>query len=874
MLGWDDPTGMATGAERLFELLSTASVKSAAMLAAGAVAALALRRGSAAARHLAWSVAVAGALSVPALSAVLPAWRIAPAIGRHTPSRDREGAVVAPRLSGPLADARGSAGAARPGDVASTDPVPIERPAGRPSRPALPSYRIPVQRDPRHADASSIAHRFSSAWTPSGILGVWLAGAIISAIPVWLGILSLRRVARGSVPVTDPAMLELARRLAAQVGVRRPVRLIISPARPVPMTWGLRRPIILLPADAAGWTEERLTMALLHELAHVKRWDSLTQLVARAACAAYWFNPLAWLAMARIRREQEQAADDLALDSGLDRHAYAGHLLAIVAGRDVIGSRTLVATAMAASSKLERRLRDILDGRRTRRGPGRRATMLVVAASAVLLPPLAALEPRGEARVVPAVAPSNPWQQPAGGGAALAGAGAISVDSELLAKVREMSFKPPDESMLRRGAVQGLLEVLHDPHSTYIDAKQMADLTRSTTGKLTGIGAQLGMSDGRVTVLTPLPDSPAAKAGLRAGDVIEAINGRPTEGIDAVEAVRRIVGKEGEVVRLQVKHADGRTAELAITRGVVQIRSVRGFRAAGDREDFLLDPDRATGYIAIQTFAQDTPGALRAAIDDLKARKVKGLILDLRGCPGGFLDAAIDSARLFLSKGTIVTIRKRDRADRPIAADGPDAAPGADLSLIVLVDGSTASAAEIFTGALKENHRAIVVGSRTVGKGSIQSIVPLKDGGAVRLTTAYYLLPYGRDIDRHEGKADWGVDPTDGFYVPLDGLALEAMLRRRSERGRIVEPAPAAAKVTPESIEHDEFDAPLAAALRAMSAWSNHGQVVGTGFPLSEQASRLKGLDEARSRRRALLDDLKKVEKQIGELEPGTAGRP
>jgi carboxyl-terminal processing protease len=377
-------------------------------------------------------------------------------------------------------------------------------------------------------------------------------------------------------------------------------------------------------------------------------------------------------------------------------------------------------------------------------------------------------------------------------------------------------------------------------------------------------------------VLSPLPDSPADRAGVRPGDVIEAIDGRQTAGIDAVEAVRRILGKEDEIVRLKVKHTDGRTDELAIVRAVVRIRSVHGFRSTRDREDFLFDPEHATGYIAISSFTADTPGELKAAIEDLKGRQARGLVLDLRNCPGGLLAAATDSARLFLAKGTIVTVRARGQADRSIAADGPGAAPGSDLSLIVLVDGSTASAAEIFAGALKENGRAIVVGSRTFGKGSIQSIVSLKGGGAIRLTTAYYLLPDGRDIDRHEGKADWGVDPTDGFYVPLDGPALEAMMRRRSERGRIGGPAPAAApgKVTPESIERDERDPPLAAALRAMSAWSATGQFARTGLPLSEQAVRLKGLDEARARRRALLDDLKKIEKEIGELESGAAGHP
>ena len=611
---------------------------------------------------------------------------------------------------------------------------------------------------------------------PSWILVAWAVGAILSAMPVLLGMLSLRRVTRGSIPATDPVLLELVRRLSAQAGVRRPIRLIRSPSRTIPMTWGLFRPIILLPDDAASWPEGRLTTALLHELAHVRRRDFLTQLTARAACVAYWFNPLAWLALARVRREQEHAADDFALECGLDRHGYAVDLLAIVTGRSLSGPRAAVATAMAVPSRLERRLRGILDDRRPRRGPGRRAMALIAAASAILVVPLASLEPRSEARIAPRPSQLAPAQQPAG-------ADGVSVDSELLAKVRELSVKPADEAALRQGAARGLLDALQDPHSKYIDARRMAELTRDTTGRLTGIGAQLDKDGPRLIVIAPLPDSPAARAGLRARDVIETIDGQPTAGIEVHEAVRRIIGKEGEVVRLGVKHADGRAEELAITRGVVRIRSVRGFRAAADREDFVLDPEHKIGYIAINQFVADTPDALKAAIADVKDRGVKGLIIDLRGSPGGLLDAATGAVRLFLAKGTIITIRKRGQADAAVEADGSDA-PAAGLSLIVVVDGTTASSAEIFTGALKDNGRAIVVGSRTYGKGSIQSIVKLKeDAGAVMLTTAYYRLPGGRDIDRHEGSADWGVDPTDGYYVPVDGPALEAMTRRRIERG-------------------------------------------------------------------------------------------
>src|SRR5262249_55729435 len=148
------------------------------------------------------------------------------------------------------------------------------------------------------AEVPLIVKVFRVVWTRSRALGAWGLGVLVSGVPVLLGMLSLRRVARESRPVTDPARLELARDLAARLGLRRRVRLVLSPRREIPMTWGVFRPVVLLPADAEGWPEERLSMALLHELAHVRRWDCLTQLLARAACVAYWFNPLAWLALA------------------------------------------------------------------------------------------------------------------------------------------------------------------------------------------------------------------------------------------------------------------------------------------------------------------------------------------------------------------------------------------------------------------------------------------------------------------------------------------------------------------------------------------------------------------------------------------------
>ncbi len=217
-------------------------------------------------------------------------------------------------------------------------------------------------------------------------------------------------------------------------------------------------------------------------------------------------------------------------------------------------------------------------------------------------------------------APTAP-QQPAGAGA---GPDGVSADSELLTKIRELAFQPLDEEALRQGAARGLLDALKDPHSRYIDARYMADLNRNTGGRVTGIGVQLGMDGPRLIVIAPLPDSPAARAGVRARDIIETIDGQPTAGVELQEAVRRVLGKEGEVVRLGVKHADGRAETLAITRGVVKIRSVRGFGAAADREEFVLDPEHNVGYLAIQQFSAETPAELKAAIDAVKGAGSRG----------------------------------------------------------------------------------------------------------------------------------------------------------------------------------------------------------------------------------------------------------
>ncbi len=463
MTDWLDPSRIPRDVEWLGTLVVASSVKSAVVLAAGAVAALAMRRGSAASRHLAWSVAVVGALGIPVLSATLPGWRISPAMPWPVPPEAATRPIPLPP-SRPTAPAAAGSSSLRGDEVASIAPAASWQPGG-PVGP-LPSaghrtdsFATRTRPSPHISEVLLSDHDLSSAWKNTWMLIPWAAGVFLSGVPVLLGLLSLRRLSRGATPVRDPAMLELMRRLAAQVGTRRPVRLVLSASREIPMTWGVFRPVILLPADAEGWPEERLTTALLHELAHVRRRDFSTQLAAQGACAIHWFNPLAWLALASIRREQEQAADDTALACGLDRYAYAGQLLAIVTGRVPGGSRTAMATSMASSAKLERRLVAILDAGRSRREPGRRAVGLVAAVAAGLILPLAAFNPWSEAqaRVKPAIIAIEPQAQPPDGAAPAPRpkADGVAIESEVLAKVREAYVKPPDESALRRARSAG-----------------------------------------------------------------------------------------------------------------------------------------------------------------------------------------------------------------------------------------------------------------------------------------------------------------------------------------------------------------------------------------------------------------------------------
>jgi carboxyl-terminal processing protease len=314
---------------------------------------------------------------------------------------------------------------------------------------------------------------------------------------------------------------------------------------------------------------------------------------------------------------------------------------------------------------------------------------------------------------------------------------------ELLGKVldivRSDYVDKTDDGKLLTSAVNGILGAL-DPHSSYMDAKSYREMRESTSGQFGGLGMQVSMEDGLLKVVSPIDDTPAAKAGILAGDVITRVDDTPIKGLTVSEAVDKMRGAPGTEVRLEIMRKDQvAPLNLTLTRQIIKVSAVRQQVDGGD-----------VGYVRLTQFSSRAADELKHAIETLTAKippdQLKGYILDLRNNPGGLLDQAVRVAGAFLTGGEIVTIRGRD----PDQIHHFKAAPG-DLidgkPLIVLINGGSASASEVVAGALQDQKRATIIGSRTFGKASVQTIIPLGQGnGALRLTTARYFTPSGRSI--------------------------------------------------------------------------------------------------------------------------------
>jgi carboxyl-terminal processing protease len=310
---------------------------------------------------------------------------------------------------------------------------------------------------------------------------------------------------------------------------------------------------------------------------------------------------------------------------------------------------------------------------------------------------------------------------------------------EVLTQVRDRYVEPTSEADLYQKAVEGLLRELGDPHTSFMTAEEYAQLHLQTTGEYGGLGIQISSRDGWVTAVGILPETPAERAGVRVGDRFLEIDGQSAEGLTDDEAVRRLRGRQGTPVTVKMQRV-GVTEPISFTivRAEIHVRSVP--------HAYMVAP--GVGYASLVMFSATSTTELRAAVDRLRSEGARSLVLDLRSNPGGLLDQGVGVSDLFLKRGeAVVEIRARDPRETETYRAGDDQAYEG-LTVAVLVDGYSASASEIVAGALQDHDRAIVLGTTTYGKGSVQSLVPLSGGNFLKMTTAKWYTPVGRSIQK------------------------------------------------------------------------------------------------------------------------------
>lgn len=348
----------------------------------------------------------------------------------------------------------------------------------------------------------------------------------------------------------------------------------------------------------------------------------------------------------------------------------------------------------------------------------------------------------------------------------------LAIFGDIFERVRAQYVTPPEEKALVESAINGMLTSL-DPHSSYLNPEAAQDMRVQTKGEFGGLGIEVTMENELIKVITPIDETPAARAGVLAGDLISEIDGEEVRGLSLSEAVDKMRGVVNTPIELTIlREGAEKPLKITIVRDIIKVRAVR-FRTEDD-----------VGYLKITSFTEKTFDDLQSAIETISAQipedKLKGYILDLRLNPGGLLDQAVSVSDTFLDRGEIVSTRGRDPKD----VSRFDSRPGDKIGgkpLIVLVNGGSASASEIVAGALQDHRRATVLGTRSFGKGSVQTIIPLAENGALRLTTALYYTPAGKSI---QGK---GITPDIKVDQPIpDELMGRDVTRGESDlRGHI-----------------------------------------------------------------------------------------
>lgn len=452
---------------------------------------------------------------------------------------------------------------------------------------------------------------------------------------------------------------------------------------------------------------------------------------------------------------------------------------------------------------------------------------------------------------------------------------------DLKAAISERFVDAPDEAAMQAGAMKGMLDALNDPYTFYVPRENTREFSKGITGEYVGIGVSVLQKDGWLTVVTPLEDSPAFDAGIQADDRIIEIEGKSTLNLDPDAAVTLLAGAPNTEVNIVIERA-GRHIPMKVKRQTIVTRTVKGFHRDGPNGQWnhLIDPQRRIAYIRLTQFNATSLDEFNAALASVHASategpdKLGGLVIDLRGDPGGLLTTAIGIADLFLKDGVIVSTRGRTIPEQVNRATEPGTLP--DFPIAILIDGQSASASEILSAALVENNRAIAVGSRSFGKGSVQSVMtlPTVPGGELKVTEQRYYTPSGRCLHRLPDSTQWGVDPTVGFYIPVnDQERIEALKARRDEeiiRDRSNADS-AADWSNPDWIVGHLKDSQLGAALKAVQGKVDTGEWKATGKEgIAGDAILLDELSRIEGARQRLLRELTRLQDRQDQLEAVT----
>ena len=388
----------------------------------------------------------------------------------------------------------------------------------------------------------------------------------------------------------------------------------------------------------------------------------------------------------------------------------------------------------------------------------------------------------------------------------------LNLFGDIFERVQTDYVEEVSEEKLIEAAINGMLTSL-DPHSGYLNQKNYRDMQIRTRGEFGGLGIEVTMENGLVKVVSPIDDTPAYRADLKPGDLITHLDREPIQGLSLSEAVEKMRGKVGSELTLTIRRGVTKPFNVKLTRAIIKIRSVRSRMEGND-----------VAYIRITTFSEKTERGVKTALKLLKqtaTKKLKGLVLDLRNNPGGLLDQSVKISDAFLNQGEIVSTRSRQpRAGQRFNAKPGDIANG--LPMVVLVNGGSASASEIVAGALQDHRRAIILGTRSFGKGSVQTIVPLSGHGAIRLTTARYFTPSGRSIQAKGIVPDIIVEQLKLEKIDQPNRPREEDLRGRLDNPN--KPGTAAKKNAPKSVSRDYQLSRALDLLRGIALYDSRGR--------------------------------------------------